>query len=200
VIYVPEPSVSHNAFRHRAPKLKNKLEIQSQEIIMAITVKERELAAVGISVASGCKPCTNYHVKAVREAGASDEEIKRAVTDSLSVRKSATYFMKTHALARLGQEGSHSDADGPDSTNRVRELISVGAAFGVNCTSNLKQHLAAAATVGISQEEITEIAKLAAFIKERAASHVDRLVRAPEEEGQATAQRRSEAEVGNGSV
>ena len=52
---------------------------------MAITVKEKELAAVGISVASGCKPCTNYHVKAVREAGASDEEIKQAVADALSV-------------------------------------------------------------------------------------------------------------------
>ncbi len=74
---------------------------------MTITVKEKELAAVGISVASGCKPCTNYHVKAVREAGASDEEIKQAVADALSVRKSATDFMKVHALARLGQEGSH---------------------------------------------------------------------------------------------
>ena len=200
MIYVPEPGVSNNAFRHRAPKLKSRLEIQSQEIIMAITVKERELAAVGISVASGCKPCTNYHVKAVREAGASDEEIKRAVVDSLSVRKSATDFMNTHALARLGQEGSHSDADGPDSTNRVRELISVGAAFGANCTSSLEAHIAIAETVGISQEEIAEIAKLAAFIKERAASHVERLVRMPEKEYRATAQRRSEAEVGNRSV
>ena len=167
---------------------------------MAITVKERELAAVAISVASGCKPCTNYHVKAVREAGASDEEIKRAVADSLSVRKSATNFMKAHALARLGQEGSHSDADGPDSTNRVRELVSVGAAFGVNCTSNLKEHLAAAETVGISQAEVAEIAKLATFIKERAASHVERLVRTPEKKGQAKVQRRSEAEVGDSTV
>jgi len=167
---------------------------------MVITVKERELAAVGISIASGCKPCTNYHVKAVREAGASDEEIKRAVADSLSVRKSATDLMKAHAHARLSQEGSHSDADGPDSTNRVRELVSVGAAFGVNCTSNLEEHLAAAETVGISQEEIAEIVKLAAFIKERAASHVERLVRMPEKERQATAQRCSEAEASNGTL
>ncbi len=167
---------------------------------MAITVKERELAAVGISVASGCKPCTNYHVKAVREAGASDEEIKRAVTDSLSVRKSATDFMKAHAFARLGQEESHSDADGPDSTNRVRELVLVGAAFGVNCTSNLKEHLATAETVGISQEEVAEIVKLAAFIKERAASHVERLVKTPEQVEQAKAQRPSEAAVGDGAV
>ena len=63
----------------------------------------------------------------------------------------------------------------------------MGAAFGVNCTSSLKEHLAAAETVGISQEEVAEIVKLAAFIKERAASHVERLVRTPEEEGQATA-------------
>jgi len=167
---------------------------------MVISVTEKELAAVGISVASGCKPCTNYHVKAVREAGASDEEIKQAVADALSVRKSATDFMKTHALARLGQEGSHSHAHGPGPMNRVRELVSVGAAFGVNCASSLEEHLAAAATVGISQEEIAEIAKLAAFIKERAASHVERLVRTPEEEGQAMAQRRSEAEVGNSTV
>ena len=87
---------------------------------MAITVKETELAAVGISVATGCKPCTNYHVKAVREAGASDEEIKQAVADALSIRKSASDFMKAHALARLGQEGSHCHADGPDPLNRVR--------------------------------------------------------------------------------
>ena len=167
---------------------------------MAITVKEKELAAVGISVASGRKPCTNYHVKAVREAGASDEEIKQAVADALSVRKSATNFMKAHALARLGQEGSHNHANGPSSMNRVRELVSVGAAFGVNCTSNLKEHLAAAEAVGVSQEEVAEIAKLAAFIKGRAASHVDRLVRAPQEKGQVTAQRRSAAEVGNSTV
>ena len=38
---------------------------------MAITVKEKELVAVGISVASGCKPCTNFHVKSAREVGAS---------------------------------------------------------------------------------------------------------------------------------
>lgn len=156
---------------------------------MAITAKEKELAAVGISVASGCKPCTNYHVKAVREAGASDEEIKQAVAAALSVRKSATDYMKAHALARLDQEGSHSHTDGPGSTNRVRELVSVGAAFGVNCTSNLKEHLAAAETVGITQEEVAEIVKLAAFIKERAASHVERLVKTKTPaEGQTKAQ------------
>jgi len=33
---------------------------------------------VGISVTTGCKPCTDYHVKKVREVGASNSEIKQA--------------------------------------------------------------------------------------------------------------------------
>ena len=57
---------------------------------MAITPKEKELAAVGISVATGCKPCTDHHMKAVRKAGASEKEIKQAVADALEVRKDAT--------------------------------------------------------------------------------------------------------------
>ena len=168
---------------------------------MAITVKEKELAAVGISVASGCKPCTNYHVKEVRKAGASDEEIKQAVADALSVRKSATDIMKSHALARLGQEGSHSHTDVSGSMNRIKELVSVGAAFGVNCTSNLKEHLSAARIAGISQEEVAEIAKLAVFIKERAASHVERLVETSTPGQEWTkAQQRLKAEVGDDPV
>ena len=122
------------------------------------------------------------------------------MADALSVRKNATDVMETHALARLGQAGSHSHADGPVSMNRVRELVFVGAAFGVNCTATLEEHLAVAETVGISHQEVAEIAKLAAFIKERASSHVDRLVRTREEKDQATAQRRSQAEAGNSTV
>jgi alkylhydroperoxidase/carboxymuconolactone decarboxylase family protein YurZ len=59
--------------------------------------------------------------------------------------------------------------------------VAVGAAFAVNCTSSLEQHLADAEAAGSTQEEITQIVKLAAFIKERAASHVERLVSLSEE-------------------
>lgn len=143
---------------------------------MAIRLKERELAAVGISVAAGCKPCTDHHVKQARTAGASDEEIKEAVDDAVSVRKSATEIMEAHALAHLGKGGHEDDAGPVGETSRVRELVSVGAAFAVNCVSNLEKHLAAAGTVGVSREDVAEIVKLAAFIKERAASHADRPV------------------------
>ncbi len=108
---------------------------------MALTKKERELAAVGISVASGCKPCTNYHVKAVREAGASDDEIEQAVSDALGVRVAATRVMRSHALVRLGHEDQGNKPATFTDTNRVQELVSMGAAFGVNCVSGLREHL-----------------------------------------------------------
>ena len=149
---------------------------------MAITPKERELAAVGISVAAGCKPCTDHHVEVARKARASDQEIKEAVVVALAVRKSAAEIMAGYALTRLGDAEHHGEIGSAAETSRLseashlRELVAVGAAFAVNCTSSLEQHLADAEAAGSTQEEITQIIKLAAFIKERAASHVERLV------------------------
>lgn len=143
---------------------------------MAITVREKELSAVGISVAAGCKPCTNYHVKAARKAGASPEEIAQSVNVALSVRALATEIMRNHALSRLEETEPVAVPDFPGgATSRLIELVRVGAAFGVNCVSILEKQLGAAATVGISQQEIAEIIRFAMMIKERAASHVERL-------------------------
>ncbi len=143
---------------------------------MAITPKEKELVAVGISVASGCKPCTDFHINAAHKARASDEEIKQAVTDALGVRKRAMEIMGGYALAQLGEPEAGIDASRTAETSRIKELIAVGAAFGVNCVSTLEAHLAAAETIGISQEDIAKIVKIAFLIKDRAAFHVQGLV------------------------
>jgi len=143
---------------------------------MAITSKEKELAAVGISIATGCMPCTDFHVKKVREFGASDAEIKQAITDALSVRREAAEIMEAYGLARL--EGRNNPAGDPkhaSTTDRMNELVCIGAAFGVNSVSCLKTHLEAAESVGISHEDITTVLKLSAFIKGKAASHVEHL-------------------------
>ena len=144
-------------------------------LIMTITSKEKELAAVGISIAAGCKPCTDFHVKKARESGGSDAEIKQAISDALSVRRTATDIMAAYGLAHLGGPKPARVAEPEGATNRVRELVCIGAAFGVNCVSSLKVHLDAAERAGISHEEITTIIKLSAFIKGKAASHVEHL-------------------------
>jgi AhpD family alkylhydroperoxidase len=143
---------------------------------MALSPKEKELAAIGISVAAGCKPCTDHHVGVAHKARASDEEIKEAVLAALALRKSATEIMAGYALAKLGGPEHRGDGGTGAETDRQRELVAMGAAFALNCVSSLEAHLAAAEAVGITQEEITQLVKLAAFIKGRAASHVERLV------------------------
>lgn len=148
---------------------------------MAITSKEKELAAVGISVATGCKPCTDYHMKAVRRAGAFNDEIGQAVADALAVRDTASVIMARHARVHLGKGWPETGYKPIEPTNRVKTLVSIGAALGVNCVASLEQHLAEAEMVGISQDEIATIVKLAAFIKTRAALHVERLVNPAEE-------------------
>ena len=142
---------------------------------MTITTKEKELAAVGMSVATGCKPCTDFHVKAARKSGASDAEIKQAISDALAVRRGATEIMEAYGLAHLGERRPEVGPDHTGTTDRVKELVCIGAAFGVNCVSSLKAHLDAAESVGISHDEIAMIVKLSAFIRGKAASHVEHL-------------------------
>ncbi len=52
----------------------------------------------------------------------------------------------------------------------MTELVSVAAAFTVSCTSSLDKHLAAARSVGVSDDEIQEVVDLARFIKGKADS------------------------------
>jgi AhpD family alkylhydroperoxidase len=68
---------------------------------MSLTVKEKELVNIGASVANGCKPCTDYHFKKVRQAGATDEEIKDAITYAMLVRDSAKEIMENYGLQQL---------------------------------------------------------------------------------------------------
>jgi AhpD family alkylhydroperoxidase len=127
---------------------------------------EKELAAVGMSLAAGCRPCTDFHVKAARRSGASDAEIKEAMSEAFAVRRGATF----------GERRPEADSAQSGPPTRIRELVCIGAAFGVNCVSTLKAHLEAAENVGISPDEIMAIANLSAFIKGKAASHVEHLV------------------------
>ncbi len=142
---------------------------------MALTIKEKELVCIGVSVAAGCKPCTNYHFKKVKEAGASKEEIQQAISDAMCVRNSAKEIMEAHGLKllRITQ-----DADGcacTDQTTRIKELVSIAAAYAVNCTSNLEKHISTARTLSIANDEIKSVLDTALFIKAQAASHVDKI-------------------------
>lgn len=153
---------------------------------MSMSELETELVAVAGSVASGCKPCTNYHVKAARAAGADDRQLREAVAIAINTRLTSTQVMDSHALARIGAEDA-ADAPIPQrESERLSMMIAIGAAFAVNCATSLKQYLAAAGSAGISADDIARIVELMAFIKTKAASHVERLTGSSEAGGEST--------------
>lgn len=49
--------------------------------------KIAELVALGAAIAATCQPCLHFHLRAVREAGASDDEIREALTIGRTVRQ-----------------------------------------------------------------------------------------------------------------
>jgi AhpD family alkylhydroperoxidase len=159
---------------------------------MTLTNTEKELAAVAISVAAGCKPCTSYHLSAARKSSAREEEIREAVEVAARVRGGATEIMLCRGLGREEDGCTTREAAEP---NRTHTLSAIGAAYAVNCTSSLKRHLEAATTLGISAGEIQEVVQLAVFIKKMAATHVEQIV-APE--GGATTPPDSETRVAPG--
>jgi len=147
---------------------------------MPITKLEKELAAVGISIAAGCRPCTDFHMKAVREAGAEDTAIREAVEQAAALRAAAAGVMRAYGLAHLGDAETAPPA--AVAADRQPILTGLGAAFAVNCTASLERYIAAAGPAGVGTEEIVEVAKLARFIKGKAASHVDRRIEALEKD------------------
>jgi AhpD family alkylhydroperoxidase len=129
----------------------------------------KELVAVAISVAAGCRPCTTYHLAKVREAGASEETIENVVTSAICVRTSATEGMRHHAL---GLEPEQKEC-GCASPQPVEELIALGASLAVNCAENVARHLAAAKALNVPQEELDEVFTLAKFIRAQAVKHAE---------------------------
>ena len=143
---------------------------------MSLTLKEKELVAVGNSIAAGCKPCTNYHMKKVKETEATEDEIRQAIELAAGIRRKAAEIMMAHGLRQLGGPNAAEHLASAKEASRIEELIAIGAAFAVNCTATLKHHLKASGEAGISQSEVEEVVKLAQFIKDKAASHVEKLV------------------------
>lgn len=50
---------------------------------------QKELVAIGASVAAHCQPCLKYHVAKAKEVGADAEDIRQAIATGKMVSKGA---------------------------------------------------------------------------------------------------------------
>jgi AhpD family alkylhydroperoxidase len=134
---------------------------------MSISALDKELVAIAVSIAAGCRPCTAYHVAAARKAGAADPAIETAVAGAVCVRTSATEGMRRQAL----ELEALPDGCGCSVGNAWEELATLGASLAVNCTQNIDKHLAAVRASGVAQGDLDEVFALVETIRARAIGH-----------------------------
>ena len=143
----------------------------------SLTQKEKELVAIGASIAAGCQPCTTHHFEAVRQAGATEAEIRQAVDAALDVRNSATKIMAGLAEKHLGN-GHVVEEPCCSSKPLIGELVSIGAALAVNCVTNLETHLQAARQGGATERQIQTALGVARAIKKVAEQKAEAIITA----------------------
>jgi AhpD family alkylhydroperoxidase len=138
-----------------------------------LSEKERELVAIGASVAAGCIPCTQYHVKAIRGTPASTEEITRAVDTALCIRAGAKSVMAHVAYEALGLPTQPDSPCCAISTDRVTQLVSIAAAVAANCPVIFQTQIETGRAAGVSDHDIRFAVSLAQMIRAKATEKMD---------------------------
>ncbi len=130
-----------------------------------LSEKEQEIIAVGASIASGCLPCTKFHLRVAANVGVTEAEIRQAVADAVRVRREATERMAAAGgLPQGGEARSLTDPAGPGQL--VRELASTAAAYAVNCPTSLEKHMTAARALGATNGQMFAAIKIACAVRD----------------------------------
>lgn len=133
--------------------------------------KEKELIYLGASTASGCRPCTKYHLRKSSESGLTDIEINRTIALTISIRNNATCYMES--LAYNGKTVINEAAEKQVNKNRNDILIGIAATYAVNFTSGLDDYIGIAKNSEFSESELGEIIKISKSVIEMARAHSD---------------------------
>jgi AhpD family alkylhydroperoxidase len=71
-----------------------------------LTIRERELVALGAALASNCAPCIEHHIPEARKAGLSDTQISEAIQLADKVRQVPARKVLNVALCMLPETSS----------------------------------------------------------------------------------------------
>jgi AhpD family alkylhydroperoxidase len=88
---------------------------EKEHVMNELTLRERELVALGAAMGSNCQPCIEFHIPAARNAGLSDIQISQAIRIADTVRKVPALKVLNAALGMLPHEAAALPAnDGAD--------------------------------------------------------------------------------------
>ena len=69
----------------------------------ALTTREKELIAVGISIVNSCEPCLEWHVRQALTAGASEDQVVEAIGVAMEMGIGPTTVTARFAVEVLDQ-------------------------------------------------------------------------------------------------
>ena len=133
-----------------------------------LSAREREVVAVGAAIGAGCRPCTNYHVRAGLKAGLTEDEIRLAVDEAEVLRIHAATTIADFARGLLGSSEERA-APLCTPTEPLQALAEVGAATGSNAGHALDRLLPYARGLGLSGGALAEAVEMAGAVKRMAA-------------------------------
>ena len=133
--------------------------------------KEKQLVYLSASIASGCHPCTKYHLRKSLEAGLTDIEINKTLALAISIRDDATNYMRS--LAQNQKTGDNMGTENQESLNRDDILVGIAASYSINFPVGLEKYLSIARNIGISNAELSDVISLSKFVIDKARAHVD---------------------------
>jgi len=143
---------------------------------MPITPQERELVIISAAVGSGCKACIRQDMLVANQLHVTDTDITDAIAIAIEIRRCATNDIENFVSSGLVESMEPDQISARHRSPRIKALVSVSAAFAVNCISSLKKQITAARAVGIDEKDLDAVVSLSSFIKAMAASHVERLM------------------------
>ena len=138
-----------------------------------LSQKEKELIAVGGSVAAGCVKCSHYHFRQAFEQGANQDEVLRTVIGATEVINDSVEILQRTAYDLMDIERDKATTGTNEPTDSLAALIKLAAAVAANNVANTKRYIEAADQLGASSAEIHLAIKLAKVIRNRAGEFVD---------------------------
>ena len=143
---------------------------------MSITPQERELVIISAAVGSGCKACLRQDLLVANQLHVTDTDITEAIAIAIEIRRCATNDIENFISSGLVESTEPDQTSAGHRSPRIKALVSVSAAFAVNCISSLKKQITAARALGIDDKDLDAVVSLSSFIKAMAASHVERMM------------------------
>lgn len=137
---------------------------------MPLEQRDKELAAIGASIGSNCRPCIEHHLASGREAGLSQGELDDAVASARVVRREAVELLATRIDELLGHRDVAAEPAAIGLTSKAHELVALGVSVGANSHPLLHIHIAAALEVGLEVHQVKSALKMAGYVQQHAAA------------------------------